>query len=132
MSPTSKVKVRLDTPIRIRKLILESAIDATKLQKYLRNFKVIRRQKIEQVRMFKQKIKEIKEQFHEIEFESLKELPHLRIFQTKKPKAKKTKKIHEKSLITKKEIEKQKTPIKKDKLQAELDEIKTKLDTLDF
>lgn len=125
MAVKAQLHTQLNEPVRLRKLILESAIDATKLQQYLKSFKKIRKQKIEQQRMFKTKIKEIKELFHKIELESIPDLPQ-KFTKPKKQIKTKGKKI------TKKQIQKEKIPIAQDKLEKDLSDINKKLKDLEF
>lgn len=125
--PRAQIHMRMDAPVRTRKIILESAIGATRLQQYLKSFKTIRRQKIEQQKMFKQTIREVKELFHKIEFESIHDLPKKYEKPKKIAKLKKTKKKQE---ISKKQMQKAKKPLKSDKLERELADINKKLNAL--
>lgn len=112
----AKIHVKVDKPVRTRKFILESAKEATNLKKHLNKFKKLRKKKLANQKLFKEKIIEIREQFQKI----ITLLPEL-------PKEKK----QEIKIIKSKTIKKQ-TPIIKNKIEQELDEINKKLNKLDF
>lgn len=141
MVTKAELHMRMDNPVNIRKLVLESAIDATRLQQHLKNLKKIRRQKLEQQKMFKQVIMEIKELFKNIEFESLPELPHnIPFMHNQQHHPAHPHQIHKKPVIQQpvqqpktqqlpQQVIKQKP---KDPFEHELDELNRKLDSLEF
>lgn len=119
---TAKVHTKIDTPLALRKLILESAIDATKLEQYTSGYSTIKKQKLEQQALFKKTIKDIKQLFQKIQIESLPELPE----------KKQQKEKFRPGKTMKKEIHKIEQPTKPDKFEQELEEIQKKLNKLNF
>lgn len=116
----SQIHVRIDEPIKLRRILLESAIEAAESLKIYERFKAIRREKKRQEKELKAIIKELK-----IANEVLiKNLP-LTDYGSKP-----------KRIVTPKEIKEIKEPIKprvvkhKSKLEMDLDSIREKLSKL--
>lgn len=110
----SQLHVRIDEPIKIRRNILESAIEAAEALKIYERFKAIRKEKVRQEKELKGIIKELAVAMDNLE-KSLPSAPH-----EEKPKMYSIKpEVKEKPIKPRLE--------QKTKLEIDLDEIKEKL-----